>query len=702
VTDVLNPFRPTKYEFARQRRQVLWLSPQAVALQGEQSFYIYGPRGSGKTSLLRSLNWKERAENETLRPQLSSAQQKTEFIAVYMCLPNYVSGRFAAFDWQGIYPQGDAEEIAKNAFHLFVEFVALRLLFEGIVGLVARGALSVTRSSEKSIVSHILNALPELTEYYGPHRLINLEQCASMLKYYHEYIRKSMTLGANAEDFEVIPFEKAGGLLQSASEAIIEALENDNESLSHVKVCIDDCEMLTRQQQLYLNSLIRHAESPLFWIISYVSPVYETTATTIPAQTLSDADRLVIDLDTAPEETFLELCEQVSALRLMYSERKTANAPLPPVSPESRKFKLRDVLGETSVNAMLQRVHARGNSAVWKGIEADARQLANAGGSFRVQEFDDRSIFDEVETESGVLPYYEAFLLRRLGRLEAVLQGGGFDEAPGQRASIRRKQRAALLVICARTRTNIPYSGWQVVMGLSDGCIRDYLEIMASIFEEHLAGRPGRRANVRSLVVAPDKQRSGIVKSSRAKVVSIVDNAESYTAEAYKLIACLGELTRLLQANPDTVEPLRTAERGIFSIDMRSGRAVRESRDGNRERAVLDVIKECQTSGFLRAVGTGRGPHSTNVDVAFPQRFRLHRRFAPNFGFSYRGPYAVIPLTLGDLVEICTEPDKVNETIWANQMEQRLNNSSKQRARATGDDSRSRRQAELPLGEGEQ
>ena len=100
-SEYANPFSPTRFE--HHGRPLIWVSAKSRELEHQTSFYLSGTRGCGKTTLLRSLNWWERVNNERLRDQLDIKEDS--FLAVYLKIPDYLSNSLSAIRWQEIYAE---------------------------------------------------------------------------------------------------------------------------------------------------------------------------------------------------------------------------------------------------------------------------------------------------------------------------------------------------------------------------------------------------------------------------------------------------------------------------------------------------------------------------------------------------------------------------------------------------------------------
>ena len=89
MTEITNPFRPTRWEHHRDGKPLLWFTKTANELAAPKSVFIYGSRGSGKTSILKSICWEDLAGNDSLRLQRNIAD--FEHIGIYIRFPDHIS-----------------------------------------------------------------------------------------------------------------------------------------------------------------------------------------------------------------------------------------------------------------------------------------------------------------------------------------------------------------------------------------------------------------------------------------------------------------------------------------------------------------------------------------------------------------------------------------------------------------------------------
>jgi hypothetical protein len=349
-----------------------------------------------------------------------------------------------------------------------------------------------------------------------------------------------------------------------------------------------------------------------------------------------------------------------------------------------RYFSLKTRLGTVVVNDIIETMISRSTSPL-------ARQLREAAQFLHGLNFGHYGLD---LTPSGALPYYQAYVLwhwtgqkenfssvsrpEDFGRIEKNAKA---MRAKSQQAWMRRKSVGTMLHIANRLGfRRLPMSGVSVVTSLADGSIRDFLEIMAEIFDRFAKDRGTLSADevlekfaLSRTKIAAKTQTDGIYASSEAFYDGIGILTDSNAEAVMRFITVLGRLTHHLQANFEDPSSLATAERGLFFIDpARSYPA-----NALQIELVNQIIHRAELSGYLRATTSKRGAN-VGEDNEAPKisGFRLHRRFAPRFMFSYRGAYEPVKLTEDFLYQVCIGSPDINADDWAKQYARRPASSS--------------------------
>lgn len=674
-----NPFQPNRFEHAN--RPIIWLSPTATELEGAQNVFVEGTRGSGKTSLLASLHWQQRLENETLNVQLEGNGGFRRFLAVYLKMPEFLTRAFNEYNWTRVFPNQPAGTAEEQSFQLFLQLGVLHEVVFALSVLIDRRIYDVEGPKHeyfKRTLAPILKAIEPLCSRIDSSKLDSTESMLDFIAAARDFFCLIHIRDITEGDFAQILFHLANRLLSAAIPSLLAQL-GGRSATHHIKICLDEAESLLPYQQLALNSLVRNSQAPIYYVLSFVSGGYDSVQTSLRAMSLSDADRRTYVIDEASDAAFLRSCEQVSAFRFWYAEQDEDEAGTEQPGPSADYFQVREILGATSINELIHQLLGRSLSKEFPALLArTASGIANdlSGAEFRVQpKGSAMDAFVEREGPFNLSPYWQAYTLLRLNRLHHPKNATSKIARARLAASLRRKQRAALLLVCWELGVRVPYSGWQVALALSDKCIRDYLDIMAAIYDGYAAGTAKKPKDFRNSRIPTEIQRGAIVRSSRKKLEGIAQNALRHQRESFKLVACLGELQKRLQLGPTPADALRTPEIGVFNVHL--------STSSNEDALARAVINECETHGYIKLVNTSGAQltltsSGTRAIDKVEYSIRLHRRFAPFFGYSYRGPYHSVELASHDIHAICGDPDNIDPFAWANRVAARLRNNEGQ------------------------
>jgi hypothetical protein len=307
-------------------------------------------------------------------------------------------------------------------------------------------------------------------------------------------IVREMTTARRRSDIErlneALPARHPGELINLISRRLSDRLGIVRSSAQvppSFKFFLDDCEVLSPLQQKSVNTLVRMSRSPVSWVISAVGALFDSTKTFIEQQHLTDADRRVISLDERDDKDFSEICQAVVSLRLLFSVSEGVR-----ISHRSRPvlefFKLGVRFGHRTVNEIMAIMASSSTSMVAQQLRAAAERFQ---GEVRTRTNRAQSGAEEA------LPLYETYLLllwegkedsfkcsfepddvNKLSKYVEI-----FDSSQ-MSAWLRRKQRGALLRFGARLGfRRLPLPGEEIILSLSDGTIRDFLEILGEIYE---------------------------------------------------------------------------------------------------------------------------------------------------------------------------------------------------------------------------
>jgi len=606
-----SPFTASRFEYEGKH---LFFLPSSIfpRLLEQKPIFLIGSRGTGKTTLLRALNWQERLSNEWLLQALADRPFEDRCLGVYVKLPDTILG--AMEGWLAT----AADPLRETVVGLFFDLIAIQLIADGASELVARELVDVQLSEEHRCVKEISREHPELEAINGrPVR--TLRDVAESARMGLSCLQRGCLASRNVNTLaSELPITSLGVLGRGVGRHIAELLRGEPAAPQwHFKICMDEAESLSEHQLLVLNTYVRLAEWPLFPVAAFVESPRDTTTTLRRDLTITDDDCSLIRLDGLEPKDFAELATGVADVRTQWQLGRT-----------DVHLDLQRVLGRLSVNALLDRILRASASPRAHELLALAEELskhpffADRRGAFE-------SDGDAVESN---LPIYQAYLVREMGLDLPQPSEPQWKRRQQDSAELRKRMVAAYLSICEQLSSNVLYASAEMLLQLSDNCMRDFLRQLERLFltsgktlEQFIASE-----------MAPEQQSKALVDASIAKRDSIPrSELRVGTKEVGRIITGLASLTAMIQRNSPDGSHLRSSERGIMRVTFPQ-HALRTAAEPANTR---DVILDAAQAGFLRLL-------DTEGDM---WAFRVHGSLAPAYGFSYRGAYYACDLTLADL-----------------------------------------------------
>lgn len=667
-----NPFSDTRVETAT-GGQLLARHAAVVELEAPRNCLVMGSRGSGKTSALLCLGWEERAKNISLRKDLPS--DRPEFISVYSKLHLHVSAAIHTIPWEKVVGPQAVRETAYQYFSVLIELLAAELLITAIVRMRAERLLLYSYDAEV-MTADALHDIVRRSDFNRPDQhFSDLASCADWCRRYRLDTHKFGSRHLLREAIDSLPSTRPGHFLREVVQILdnflrLPASNNELTESFHFKVCFDEAETLTTEQQVFLNTLIRQSTAPLFWIIATVDRNFETTETFEHGQSLTSTDRTIIYLDYQEHvELFKEFAEQIASLRIRNALGCYKSADQTEFDDVTVRFD--HLFDHFSINVAIQRLIENRKSTFAQHLKAWAEEFEDALDAVTRPHSTTRKRRTN-KRSSRVSRYYEAYLLRKLlpNRTFRDLIPGDKDQRDNMLAAIRRKQFGALLCIVREGRFSyVPYFGSESLLKLADGNIRELLEILQLVFDS-VASRSrddpfllfvGR---ARDTSIKWSAQRKAFGNASEIKLNGITNRHAEVGGSVSTLVRALGHLTYLLQSDFETLGGLRTAERGNFSLDLTELSAMEGFDRGSVIERTREIIDRCIEDSLLKeaSVAVEAKPVAQSRSL---YQIRVHQRFAPYFKTSLRGAYAMQRIPARYFAEICVAPAGVNAIAWA-------------------------------------
>jgi hypothetical protein len=615
---VSNPFADERWE--HDSRHLFYLPRDDFRrLQRPKPAYLVGTRGTGKTTLLKALHWEERLSNRSLQRALRSLGDSDDLFAehcvgVYFKLPRVQLELFDAF-------VGPDDPLYSNLVAFYLSLNWVDLLAEATLGLLDADVLEFGSEAEWATVRALCEEFgdaPLVERYLGPRETRTLRSLCKGVRRMRRHLERDLQTGATAAQLAAdFPIGQRAEFAEVFARALVDLYPHDEgEEPWFFLVCMDEGESLTASQRSAISGLIRFAERPLLPVVAYLTmpePIAETGGRA--KTTRADVD--TIRLDKMEMEPFKRFVEGVASVRIREA-----------TGDEEATIDLTRLLGRLRINELLEAIIKDSTSRWGRALLAGAETLR--GDPY----------FAEKDTDAA--PIYQRYLIDTLG-LTPPQEDAEAWERRGQSASELRKWNAtAYLSICRRMRTGPVYATAEMLLQLSDQCIRDFLTQMVEIYDE-VGTTPARFAQRETIPI--ETQNKALRRASDQKMGRIADAVLAETTTAERLVDGLGRLTAWLQ-NPSEaqleagyVQHLRSHQPGVFGF--RAG----VPRDKLED--MIEVIGEAIEANYLRLVRAGREGF----------RFRVHTSLAPHFGFAYRGAYAETLLDLDEVRQVCEERD---------------------------------------------
>lgn len=641
----LSPFQDMRWE--SDEENIIWLPPEFSEWESKRSVYITGSRGTGKTTLLKGLEWKQRLINGSLKNQLGSNPFERHCIGVYINMPNFVSKHF--INWPPKVEGLDDiiwEEEKARVYSLYLEYQILQLFTKAVQGLKSLDFLKFSPYQELRIIKEILIERPEIKLFLEEKEEAGLNDLRLCFKRMHENIRFCTINKIPLQPIAGYPCLQMGQMLEeiagillrlcSMEEGEEEKLERNNQWT--FKVCIDQTESPETYQQKAINTMIARQETgEVSFAIASLEGV-DIESTYIPRHPLTDADREHYSLEKVYKDSkkYREFIEAVTDLRF---KKYTGD--------EDVSVNLKEILGEWDINALLYPILKRSeNEEVKRFIKRSEENTEIKLFEFKRKETSLEILEENIpygsDGEIKIPPFYQTYLIEKL---EIKLPHDGTDqgEIRAQKSKeIRKKMVAAMLCMCKEFSLDVPYAGYNMIISMSDRCIRDFLRQMHYIYLE-VKDEPRKfmQSNIH-----PNKQDRAIHNASEKKFSGISNELTYNSSEVMRLIEALGVVTSKIQSAYNDPLALKNTERGKFEIDFSQMKPT-------NAKELQKILGLARDSLYIKIISDFYN-YKNNKKILF----RLHKLFAPRFEFSYRGAYYNVSINGDVLLKICNAEDE--------------------------------------------
>jgi hypothetical protein len=613
-----SPFAPYRSEYEPRHLYYLPNMPFSL-LESPSQVYIIGSRGTGKTTLMRAIYWEERFENEILQKALGGALFDKRYVGVYIKIPGILVAGFER--WSKSLP----EDVVALLFGLFLDLAWVDSIFLGVSELSRNKILKMKPSTEHRFVQLLIEDHPELGQFLpavGPYSLVTLARAIRSMRSKFE---RCINLGLDHQEilgcFQVSQVGSFGREMASKLGRLCDDASH-GDGKWYFKVCLDEAECLSLFQQKVVNTIIRLSQWPLFYVVSFVSPIGDFSSTVLPKMTLQKADRDFLMLDQMTDTDFRNFSEGVASVRVSSALN------------QKRTLDLTRILGRLDINRLLQDILRESEDPRAKELLEKAVALKHSS-FFGFDKRDEGNNDLEIEA-NGELPIYQAYLVEQLNLEAPKSQDPRWRKRNQQSREIRKRMVAAYLSICSELDQEVRYASVDMVLQISDKCIRDLLWQLHCILME--SGKD-LDSMIRTGVSVP-RQNRGIRRASEEKLLNLTKSGVTAPAEVLRVVEGLAKVTAKIQRGERGKRALLSSERGIFSLDTKTLTM--------QHPPILEILREASEAGYLKMLSEDEKKW----------RFRVHCSLAAAYGFSYRGAYYDVPIGMLELEKLRTAEGK--------------------------------------------
>lgn len=637
-----SPFTLARFEY--ERTHVYFLPPQVFSkLEAPKPVFLIGSRGTGKTTLLTALSWREQLGNLDLIRKLPRSGRRG-YIGLYIRMPDFV---LATFDY---WLRNADDERRANIFSFYLDLIWVKDLCDAISDYLIHKSLRAPISAEHETVHSLFAEYPDVLTEREMTCPRTLKDVAKVLERKRQLIERFVgDDGFQEALISLVPSGQVGEFGRKIAAILLPFCRKYGKPVSdwQFKVCLDESECLSPFQQRVLNTAVRLSRYPVTFVVSYVRPMEDMSGTLVPSMSLSDHDKETVHLDRFSDAEFSDFSSGVASVRI----EKQLQRP-------KVRFNARAILGTLDINGLLFEILKTAESK-------KAKDLLRAAYHFAETEF-------YRDTQAGSTrrskhpPIYQAYLVSRRQVEVPGANSEKWERRAQDSSEIRKRMVAAYLCICKEFKHDVRYASADMLEQMSDGCIRDFLLQMHEVYLQ--TKLPLLRFLDRK--VSSADQDAALKRASRKKRDFLPRSGVGSPRETEWLIDGLAQLTERIQTSGTDragtlgsgPRALASTERGVFVLDAatRLLENVQSSVPGLDE--ALRIITEAADTGFLRIVERGESKW----------RFRVHCSLAAAYGFSYRGAYYDTPIRLADVVSLFGEPDSQKRVRLIQSISERL------------------------------
>lgn len=553
---------------------------------------VKGHRGTGKTTLLKALDWRERISNKHLARALQGKPFADGVVGCFMQI------KLMPVDMLDIWLSDSSRTVRFALISTYLRSAWLVEAVDALIGLNA-GLHYCSFADEvddfASVSETVWTWSAQSLDIDSPadRATLTLENIRFIANEVMRSIRASAAIGTIAPEvlvakFDLQPFAAIVSRLFTQMAANLRRLDASSSWI--FRVCMDEGEFLSDEWALVVRSLIRETDGPVYLAVSVLQTLGSETRQ-VGAE-LSIDDRELIDLDDRSPEELGALMAGIVRARFQM------------IGAGPRRFDVKTFLGNPDVDELCRRAVAKSEN---RSAEIQLRALG------------------------------EAPIRQHLKNVGAIASGAVASRSE-QSSGYRKKKTAGYLHLLGAIGINRPfYAGWRIATAMSDNSVRDFLRFLRYSFEIAV-NREDYDGSLDEILTFLSKSRlsfdiqdAALERLGRRKLDSIPQNLTD-PGEAEILIRLFGELAH----RSDFYAALPLTKPNATRMAVRAS-----PRDGGDPSFddVKRVLVRAASYGYIADLRLGNGQ---------VVKFRLNLSLARHLGFSYWKPQyeTVVPFRL--------------------------------------------------------
>lgn len=431
-------------------------------------------------------------------------------------------------------------------------------------------------------------------------------------------------------------------------------------------IFIDEFENLAKEQQILINSWIKHSQNPLIFHVAYKKH-YKVTSDTSSEQKIEPvSDYRIIDLEKLYKDNFEILASEIilSKLNSYFNNEQQIYNLSDIKSIENRKDNkyqskikatVKNIFPSLSISETVLKLFE--DNALYKKLE----KLIQDGLKFQNSSLYYRSFIDLDRKEESLI---NGILLNR-DRINPDELLNHFQEknVSYYKELINNNLLGTILLLYTsyQNKTCPYYAGFERFIMLSQANIRHLLELCHQSIIEYERTNDKKLTTIENFTIPFEIQTKAVRNTSKTQIDKIA-NLGKYGKDLQKIVIRLGKIFLLSQKrNSQSMAEINQFTSKGYEISSRD-------KDGD------ELINECKIWGILREEDNNK--KTTDIDNA-RYLYILHPIFAPYFGISHREKRK-IDLSYEEFKNIFLDEEEKYQKLYSDYSNKwKLDNSSK-------------------------